>query len=46
MFRLLLEIATAMKLGGGETVVIKPTVFEEHNGKMNTANAVNMTPRT
>ena len=35
-----------MKLGGDETVVIKSTIFEDNNGAINTANAVNMIPST
>ena len=46
MRHLILEIATVMKLGGGETAVIKSTVFEENNGTLNTSNAINMTPHT
>ena len=46
MRRLLLEIAAAMKLGGGETAVIKFTVFEDNNGALTTSNAINMTPCT
>ena len=43
---ILLEIATVMILGGDETAVIKSTVFEKNNGALNTANAVNINPRT
>jgi hypothetical protein len=44
--RLLLEMATAMKLPGIKGVVIKSTVFEDNNGAITTATAVKMTPRT
>ena len=43
---LLLKIVTVMKLGDGETAVIKSIVFEENNGFLTTANSVNMTTCT
>ena len=46
MRRMLLEIATAMKLGGVETTSINSTVFEDNNGELTTANAIKMTPHT
>ena len=46
MRRLLLEIAVVMKLDGGDTAVIKSTVFENNNGSLTTANDVKMTPHT
>jgi hypothetical protein len=44
--RLLLEVATNMRLGGDDKVTIKSTVFEDNNGAISTAKAVKMTPRT
>jgi hypothetical protein len=44
--RLLLEMATAMKLPGIENSVVKSTVFEDNNGAIATAKSVKMTPRT
>jgi hypothetical protein len=45
--RLLLEVATAMKLTSGiKGAVIKSTVFEDNNGAITTATAVKMTPWT
>ena len=35
-----------MKLGGGETVVIESTVFEDNNESLTTANSIKMTHRT
>ena len=44
--RLLLEIATAMRLPENKESVIKSTVFEDNNGAIATATAVKMSPRT
>ena len=46
MLRIFSEIAAVMNLGGGETKVIKSTVFEDNNGALTTANSVNMNPLT
>ena len=46
MRKLLLEIATATKLGGDETTVIKSTIFEGNNVALTTSNCANITPRT
>ena len=35
-----------MKLGGGEIMVIKYTIFEDNNGALTAASSVNMTPHT
>ena len=40
MRSILLEIVTEMRLGGGETTVMKYTVFEDNNGALTTANAL------
>jgi hypothetical protein len=44
--RLLLQIVTAMKLPGITDSVVKSTVFQDNNGAISTATAVEMTPRT
>jgi hypothetical protein len=44
--RLLLEMATAMKLPGIENSIVKSTVFEDNNDAIATAKSVKMTPRT
>ena len=46
MLRVILEIAMVMKLGDGETIVIKSNVFEDNNESLTTANVVKMTPHT
>ena len=46
MSRILLEIATVMRLGGGENSVTKYNVFEQNNGALTPADYVNTNPRT
>ena len=46
MHCLILEIATVMKLGGGETALIKSNLFKDNNKALTADNFLKMNPCT